>query len=72
MTDSFKTKVAVWIIGLSTVSSLAIMAGTAYVVFVLGASGWWWLLGLMFVHGECVACYKLVNAFLFDKPLKWT
>lgn len=27
------------------------IVGTAYVVFVLGYSGWWWLLGVLFSAG---------------------
>lgn len=59
---------AIAIIAMGSLSSLAIIAGTAYVVFGLGFSGWWWLFTVLMLQGECVSTYKLVNAVLFGTP----
>jgi hypothetical protein len=54
----------------ASLCSIALYAGTAYIVFWLNYSGWWWLLTLLFFQGECAATYKILNAVLFDRPLK--
>ncbi|MET4187636.1 hypothetical protein ABIB86_000415 [Bradyrhizobium sp. JR1.7] len=35
-----------------------ILVGTAYIVFVLGYSGWWWLLAVVLMSGSANATEK--------------
>jgi len=46
-------KIASYLIYIICYETLVI-AGTGYAVFVLGHSGWWWLLGVLFSAG----CWK--------------
>lgn len=49
-------------------SDALIIGGTAYVVFWLNHSGWWWVLGALLSSGPTMAMYKLVNVVATGRP----